>query len=377
MSGATAVSRSKNVRYVVGVDHLRGLAVILIIVYHGVQQISGRLWPLAGNPLAALIYEGHTAVALFMVLSGFIFTYGALDREVHYRPFIKNRLLRIAPMYLLVLTVAIYTTPKAYSLSGVLPYLTLHATPPLAVADLGAFGALLWTISVEFTFYLIFPFLIRFLRTSGPLYLLGLLAVMNALRLVSAGLNATNIRDLAYWTILGRLDQFVVGMLVGWVVVRRPVVLGRLARGGVLLAAGAALLIGIFVYNRNGGWLATAAWKSVWPLIEGLLWGSLVWAYLQASARWTGRVGRTAAWSGVISYSAYLLHYALVVLIAKHTPHLADDPLRNALLVTALVIIPATAALSTLTYLVIERPFMQMRVRYLTNLSAAATPSSG
>ncbi len=363
--------RSKNVQYVVGVDHLRGLAALLIVVYHGVQQVQQRYWPRASNPFAALISEGHTAVALFMVLSGFIFTYGVLGsgREVRYGPFVRNRLLRIGPMYLLVLVVAIYTTPEAYSAGGIIPYLTLHATPPLAVAELGAFGALLWTISVEFAFYLIFPFLIRFLRASGPIYLIGVLLVMNVLRLMSAGLNPGNIRDVSYWTIVGRLDQFVVGMLVGWVVVRHPVVLARAGRIGALIAATVVVLMGIFVYNRNGGWLEPAAWKSVWPLIEGLLWAGFVWAYLQASRGWTGRWSRALTWPGVVGYSAYLLHYAFVVLLRDHTPHLigaSASSQSNAVLVTVLLLIPATFITATLTYLVVERPFMQMRVRYLT-----------
>mgnify|MGYP003380509005 CR=1 FL=1 len=57
------VVRSKNMSYLPGVDHLRGLAAVLMVVYHGVQQISDRVFPTVDDPFSALVVEGHTAVA--------------------------------------------------------------------------------------------------------------------------------------------------------------------------------------------------------------------------------------------------------------------------------------------------------------------------
>jgi uncharacterized membrane protein len=121
---------SRNVAYVPGVDHLRGMAAVLMVLYHGYQQLGDKVFVRAGNPLEAVLIEGHTAVALFMVLSGFIFTYGALDHEVQYRSFMVNRVLRILPMYLLVVLLAVYTSPGGYSFAGVLQLFTLQGTPP-------------------------------------------------------------------------------------------------------------------------------------------------------------------------------------------------------------------------------------------------------
>ena len=158
---------SKNVGYLAGVDHLRGFAAILMILYHGYQQLGGPQFAEASNPFEALLIEGHTAVALFMVLSGFIFTYGALDGSVRYGAFMRNRVLRILPMYLVVVFLGMYTNPGEYSSTTIVRLFTLQGTPPIVEGDLGAFGTLLWTISVEFTFYLVFPFLLRFLQRTG------------------------------------------------------------------------------------------------------------------------------------------------------------------------------------------------------------------
>ena len=104
--------RSPNIRYLPAIDHLRACAALLIVLYHGLHLFSYQArfqasfgidhWLQPGNVLLAALAEGHTAVALFMVLSGFILTLGSLDDAVEYRPFIRNRLLRTYPLFLLL-----------------------------------------------------------------------------------------------------------------------------------------------------------------------------------------------------------------------------------------------------------------------------------
>jgi peptidoglycan/LPS O-acetylase OafA/YrhL len=367
---------SPNVGYLAGVDHIRGFAAVLMILYHGYQQIERKWFERGSSPFESLIIEGHTAVAMFMVLSGFIFTYGALTAaakpgaddggEIRYAPFLRNRALRILPMYVLVVFLAIYTRPEGYTFTGFLQLFTLQATPPIATADLGEFGALTWTISVEFAFYLIFPFLFRFLRRYGPWYLVGLIVAMNLLRLLSAAVEPEKARDISYWTIVGRLDQFLVGMLIGWLLVRRPPVLTKFAAWAGVVLSVVVVIVLVDVFNGAGGWTELARWKAVWPVVEGVIWGGFVVAWMIASRLLPRGLAIVLALPGIVSYSAYLLHYAIVVLIRDHWKlDLADNDRQNALLNTLIIVIPATFALATLTYHLVEKPFMQMRRRYL------------
>jgi peptidoglycan/LPS O-acetylase OafA/YrhL len=361
------LARSKNVRYLPGVDHLRALAALLIVVYHGVQQISGRPFPRASDPASALVFEGHTAVALFMVLSGFILTFGADLSPVRYGAFMRNRVLRVVPMYLVVLLVGMYTFPGQYSIGGVWQYLTLQATPPFDVAQFGAWSALLWTVSIEFQFYLLFPFLLRFLQRYGVRYLLGVLALTNVLRLMSAASNRASIRDLSYFSIVGRLDQFVLGMLGAWLI-RRGTVRLTAGRAWMALGSGSAAVLGaIWAFNRNGSFLSNAPWKAPWPLLEGGAWAIFVVAYVVLSERWSGRWIRWVAFPGIVSYSVYLVHFVFVDLVVRRHWHVFDSSRLNAAALTVAVVLPATLAVATLSYLVIERPFMQLRVRYVAD----------
>ncbi|MDP2293086.1 MAG: acyltransferase [Actinomycetota bacterium] len=366
------VSRSKNMGYLAGVDHLRGYAAVLMVVYHGVQQVSNRVFPRVHDPLSALVVEGHTAVALFMVLSGFILTYGVGERPIRYGGFMKNRVLRVVPMYVVVVVVGMYTFSGAYSLSGVFQYFTLQATPPLPMASFGPWSAVLWTISVEFSLYLLFPFLVRFLQREGVRYLVGLLLLTNVLRLLSAATNRAAIRDLSYWTIVGRIDQFVLGMIAAWLIKRGMLRLAGTQAVLLALAAFAGVCCALWWFNANGSFYGNAVWKAQWPLVEGALWALFVAGYVLASRGWTGRVKHWLTLPGIVSYSAYLLHFVLVSVVADRMWNVLDGSVANAALLTVVVILPATFALSTLCYLVVERPFMQMRVRYVATPEPAA-----
>ena len=366
---------SRNVGYLAGVDHLRGLAALLMVAYHAVQQLRmstpGEVpFPEVGDPLRALVVEGHTAVALFMVLSGFILTYGADRRELSARGFLRNRALRVLPMYLVVLAIGVLTHPEEFSLAGVLPYLTLLGTPPLPLADLGAWSAVLWTVSVEFAFYLLFPFLLAILQRGGVRALLGIVVTANALRLLVAIDDPVAARDLAYWTIVGRIDQFVIGMVGAWLL-RRAVVRWSSARWSlVALGSSVVVLLALWWFNANGSFYGAGRWRAVWPLVEGLLWAGVVVGYVAATAGRSGRAVRLLALPGVVSYSLYLLHYPVVRAVAERSWSPFDRPWLDAGLLSALVVLPVAAAIATLCYLTVEKPFMERRGVYL-----AAGPS--
>lgn len=370
-----------NVRYVIGIDHLRGVAALLMVAYHGMQVLrisspgGGALYPATNDPISALIVEGHTAVALFMVLSGFILTYGADRGGLRYGAFMKNRVLRVLPMYVLVLFVGIYALPGEYTFSGFTQFFTLQAVPPLATANLGAWSAVLWTISVEFSFYLLFPFLLRFLQRYGVRYLLGVLLLTNTLRLLAAATERTTVRDVSYWTIVGRIDQFVIGMLGAWLLQRGVV---RLARWQSAVLAGAgvvAVCCALWWFNRHGSFAGNGLWKAQWPLIEAVLWGTVVVGYVGWSREWSGRLARGLTWPGVVSYSVYLLHFPIVSAMEARHWQLVDNAVANAALLTAVVMLPVTLLLATVSYLVVERPFMEMRVRYLDSSPTTSGPT--
>ena len=111
--------------YVARLDHLRFYAAVLVLLFHFFHRYVGDMR--ANNALLSLVDEGHTGVGLFMVMSGFIFTLLAREREVVYWAFLRNRLIRIYPLFvfavLLSLFIGTYNEHRNYGFDALVGWL--------------------------------------------------------------------------------------------------------------------------------------------------------------------------------------------------------------------------------------------------------------
>jgi len=377
--------RSPNIRYLPAVDHLRAFAALLIVFYHGLHLFSYEMrfhadfgpehWLQPGNVFAAALAEGHTAVALFMVLSGFILTCGSLDGAVDYGQFIRNRLLRTYPLFLLMVFAGVAAAFEHFAWSSFLQTIFFMANLPGAMF-VPPFTSLCWTIAVEWQFYLVFPLLVAVLKTGWTRNLLGLVAILLLFRCVMV-VAGGNPRDFSYSTIIGRLDQFLIGMWAAWFFRTHP----QSARRGAAIAAVAlaAMMAALCLFNRAGGWPVIAPWKVLWPTLEGVLWAAFVVGYVDFANAATGLWSRVLARIGEVSYSIYLTHFMVIYTIIKlgWTTAFSGYLVVDAILDTLLLALPATLLFSTLTYRFVELPFLRLRGVYhrerTTPMAEAAT----
>ncbi len=369
------MSSSPNRRYLPAIDHLRGGAALLIVFYHGWWLIAPHLlhgrafdpgkWEEASNPLWALLIEGHTAVSLFMVLSGFIFTVGTWGSRIYYWRFMRNRLLRIYPLFIAITVIAAVADPRNLTLAGVAKTLLLCTN-----CD-GAFGAapytsMFWTVAVEFQFYVLFPLLLVILNRWG-LTGLGLVAgAFLVIRLVML-LHGSNMRDLAYETLPGRIEQFLLGMVAARIYLTRAAVYRRRLSlwAAPILAAQLCLL---FAFNRvGGGWPTVVWWKLLWPMVEGAGWAGFIVCYTVAAHSARNGIWRGLQALGTISYSVYLLHFVVVVAVVRAGLFmtLTGDGAIDALITTFVVVVPPVLILSAISYRLVERPFLDLRKTYV------------
>src|SRR5436189_2380762 len=146
-----------------------------------------------------------------MVLSGFILAKGALGKPIRYRQFLANRVLRIFPLMTFVVVVAIYSNMDV-TLQGILsPFLLLSNTEPRLLKDVTYLSDTVWTIAVEFQFYLIAPFLIAFIGRGGLRYALLFLLFVLIIRAIALAPHAASpaaLFQITYYTIVGRIGQF-------------------------------------------------------------------------------------------------------------------------------------------------------------------------
>ncbi len=359
---------SKNTSYLSRLDHLRFLAALLVIAFHFHGNTAVDMD--TRNPFLVLIREGESGVSLFMVLSGFILTRIALGKEINYRSFIFNRIVRIYPLYL----VAILATAMAGRHVDVLSVIAMVLPiGPIAGVTMSHVSHL-WTIPVEFQFYLVFPLLVSFYAKFGARYLLGVIVLAMGFRLMEYLYDDT-VMDAAYFSILGRIDQFVIGMLAAVLYAKRP----RLMSSPIaLVLAFAAVYLWFMVFIRWSGGMTgkDAAASHAWivsPTMEALTWSALMLAYLQQGWKIPRTVDRVLSYLGVISFSLYVWQSPIIYVFALHpTGQLFTAWQANLFFIE----LPVIVAASSLSYFVIERPFFAFRTRYVASTEPAVTRSA-
>jgi peptidoglycan/LPS O-acetylase OafA/YrhL len=368
------------------VDHLRAFAATLVLFQHSYEFIGQRLASggdgesfsmVAGNPLEAILIDGHTGVTLFMVLSGFIFTHIAYGKTIRYGSFVLNRILRIYPLMIAIFAAGFlvkFPEVSPFSFLSVLgiPFQLLYPVDLWFVPSIYPFTTLFWTIAPEFQFYLLFPVIIALVNRKGPAVLAVLVAGALILRilLVADGAPA---QSLSYWTIFGRIDQFLIGMAAAiayrFAVLRSP---------GLLCAAVIVVMpLVLFGFNRAGDLENEAGWKILWPTAEGAIWAAFVVGYLRVAERLPAQVSKVLASIGEVSFSMYLLHVAIIAAVMKLGPLTFGLETVPAILAnTIFLVLPLTVATSWVTFRIIERPFLRLRVRYLAPYPGAETPAA-
>lgn len=179
-----------------GIDLLRGLAIFFVLMNHVNMRLRLAKIPYTqGLPtqlVHLLVWNGQFGVQMFFAVSGFLITSITLRRwdslsRVSVRGFYWLRLARIAPLLLLLLTVLSglhfaqlhdFVVPAKTGGLGraLLAALTFHVN--LLEARRGYLPGnwdILWSLSVEETFYLFFPLVCRVLG-RGKLLVALLLA---------------------------------------------------------------------------------------------------------------------------------------------------------------------------------------------------------
>ena len=345
-------------------DHIRFYAATLVVFYHfrgKVYDMSDGLLSIKSS-IAAWINNGASGVSLFLVMSGFLFCIisGEGTKKINYFRFLQNRILRIFPLLTVVFFMIICVTRPTSSPDDIFRLLTLQLnTGPFndKVFPVGP----IWTIAVEFQFYLIFPFLALFMHQYGYKHLFLLIACAIVIKLGIVTIKGDSQFGNLYNTITGRIDQFLIGMLFG-LAYNRIENIKILASRAVKYFSMIASIITLTCYFL----IDKSLWfKSVIGFtFEGVLWGWFIVSYLKLPLSINRRLDDLLCNLGAISFSMYILHFPIGE--ALKTSGIIKDSGLSFIESTALIILPSVIIISTLTYHAIEKPFLSMKVRYLS-----------
>jgi peptidoglycan/LPS O-acetylase OafA/YrhL len=380
-------------------DVLRGVAALSVVFNH-----FGYFVP---KPVQSAVYQwinpGDYGVFVFFIISGYIVP-ASLERKGSVRTFWISRLFRLYPLYLLAVGIAVVlwmlhvgslrgegADPETSILSQMLMMSNVLAGENLP--------NVVWSLSYEMIFYLLLTalFMARVHRRSNRYALaFGVAAValggllpqayftntVSSPRIIALVADLVVLTGLAFAVALRGMPRLVGAALAAMVGLTLLALNGTWLFPWEALSILALMFTGTMLYRAQQGqypWrsaiaiavtvvgLAIAAglwhshargmspraeltWERCWfmsLLLAGLTFGG---GLLFRNVRWPAIL----TWLGLISYSVYLLHPALIE-VYRHETWTAHHPFWLQSLVDALFLVILIAVCS-LTYLLVERP---------------------
>jgi peptidoglycan/LPS O-acetylase OafA/YrhL len=309
-------------------DVLRGIAALSVVLWHW-QHFFAPLNP-RGVPLElerqpffpylSFFYRhGSTAVELFFCMSGFVFfwLYSApvAQREISFGRFAMLRLSRLYPLHLATLLFVAagqmayrWITEHDFVYTGNDTYhfiLNLLFMSSWGFQKAFSFNAPIWSVSVEIFLYLVFFALCRFLRPGLPAIALGIGAgciLLDSVAPLGLGLVFFFLGGLTY-----RVYEAIVRRGV-WSASRFVPLLTVACWAGAVWFAARQPAPGLApVMRRFGGDSFSIAIYLLFPL-------TVLSLALVETRR--GQLGKRVAFIGDLTYSSYLLHFPLQLVLA-------------------------------------------------------------
>lgn len=354
-------------------DSLRGIAVLLTIVFHSWYQLPGTVAK-GKTPYDYPLFFGRTGVHLFFVLSGFLLflPYAKWILKKAPRPsailFYKRRILRVGPAYWVSLLILMALGP--YSVAALVDFVAhVFFAANAHYKTVFSINGVYWTMAIEVQFYLILPLLALALKwlTATIGSLAGFILLDCAALLVSVA--SIKIEDTSTFGHIPVVSTLLLGetSLTAWIAIfAMGVTIAALYtslkdRESRMLRLGGSILVSVSLVLGLGLAFAPIRQSVVKHIGFGVVYGLLLFGVLVAS----NGVRKLFEWRvlrfiGLISYSVYIWH---LVVIEKIDHFLPQTPLATHILARLVVGGLLSIVVAYVSYQLVERPFIKARRR--------------
>lgn len=366
------------IQHTPALDGLRGIAILLVLAHH--LTLVDPESPLEAAVLAVL-HTGWSGVDLFFVLSGFLITGILIDARGHTRyfsNFYMRRVLRIFPLYYLLVFVSYHLVPRSaewytrlVGVGGIPPesvFWLFLSNVWMAAHDQIQHGILgvSWSLAIEEQFYLIWAVVVWLCPPGwlGPLAL-ALVGLTPLLRAAAIAAGASEI-DVYVLTIF-RADALATGAWLAWAV-RNGHAAALTRYGPWAAAAGLAGVIGLTALDGHTSWDGGVKQFIGYSLLAITGGGLLAWALADpAASRWPRLL--SSGWLrtfGRYSYCLYLIHLPVMwtmralVFDPEQGPVVLDSWLPAQALFYPIALGPALAV-AWISWRALEEPFLRLK----------------
>lgn len=358
-------------RRIIELDGLRGIAILLVVSFHYINnQMVDRTDSLSKAITKATSF-GWVGVDLFFVLSGFLI--GSIliankSSQNYFKTFYARRFVRIVPNYFLLLIVflTMWNLPyfaSNYFLSGKqeIPFwsyfLMVHNFFMAKYETLGNDAlSVTWSIGIEEQFYLLFPFIVYFFPRKWIPWIL-----------VTLIFGAFGFRSLfdhwipRYVLLPSRMDGLAIGFLIGYLSQTGALVTYR----KLILKASRLVIILILAICTLSYWKYNDLGIAKHTLFA-IGFGILVIYALMLPKTWLGSFLRSKAlvWIGAISYSLYLFHYLIMVVVFHIAGYTGVGIFGIKEIILTIIAFSTSLIVSWLIYRWLEQPMVKIGKRF-------------
>jgi peptidoglycan/LPS O-acetylase OafA/YrhL len=353
-----------------GLDHLRALAIMLVLVFH---------YSLFKHPQWIQDFGsfGWTGVDLFFVLSGFLIASQLFARinqgkNISIKEFYFKRFFRIIPVYLVVVGLYFLVPPfkEWEALPPLWKFLTFTQNLGLNRLTHGTFSHA-WSLCIEEQFYLLFPIIIAlaiyFKLGKKAFYLLPMLFVIGFVIRLSVwykiieplegtGSFYSTWMTWMYYPTFTRLDGLIVGVSIASIFEFMPNIKNKITKyGNLLLLIGLILIVAAsFVCDGFGGFATSIIG---FPMIA-IAYGVMVMGAVSPNAILYKYGSRITSFIAALSYSIYLSHKGIIHLTQQYFVKLGVQVDGNLMALFCLI----TCILAAwILHVLIEKPFLKWR----------------
>ena len=346
-----------NSKHLGRLDHLRFFACIWVIFDNmGTSFLNNiSVDNIIVRNIINILKHGSLGVDVFLVLSAFLFTVlcNGGKKEIIYRKFIYNRILRIVPLltfaFLIMKALTLQFSPQQF--------INILSMDFYYINRWGSGFVGIWTLGVELQFYLLFPLLIIPMREKKLSYFIMWIVILILVKMCMVQIHGKEtLYSVFYMSSIARFDQFLIGMILGKMYVDNKFkFLEHQIINSVLLVF-SLFLLAFYCKYMYGAWSD----EILVPLrftIQGILMGALMIVYMYSKIFSFKYIHKSLVWLSQLTYGIYLFHTFIGFTIKKVLPGEY-----MALLTPMTIVFCIMFAMLTKKY--IEDPFLQRKVNY-------------
>ena len=348
-----------------GLDTLRAIAALVVVCGHIELLKNNKSIPNLIDNDFILFPSGHIAVILFFVLSGFLITYLLVKEKektgkISFRKFYMRRVLRIWPLYYAIILLSYLLVDSDYEFKTILLCLSIFPNFAHAIGSGWHSSPQIWSIGVEEQFYLFWPLI--FLLLPDRKVVVGLLLFFLGYSIFPHLFGFINLRTFqneSAGAVLNKIfygtkfNCMAIGSLMGF----------ALAKGKKWINIFSKDIIALFTFTLSFSlWFFRFEIKYFTDEFFAILFAIMIVGVVSSN-----RINidtRVTRFLGKISYGIYMYHWIIILLILKYLVYSDNDLIFN--LKLYLTVLGGTIFISWISYITLERFFLNIKKQYKT-----------